>query len=346
MRPYTATLLAFSALLLVPVGQAQVGPAPVNLRTAGRYVILAKSAISTVPASAITGDVGISPAAATYITGFTLTDATGYATSPQVTGRVYAADMVSPTPANLTTAVSDMETAYTDAAGRPNPNFSELYSGNLGGRVLAPGLYKWTSTVSAPTSFSLVGGPNDVWIFQISGGLSMSAGVNVTLSGGAQARNIFWQVAGAITIGTDAHVEGVLLSKTAIHLMSRTSLSGRALAQTAVTLDMNTVTPPPAGSTTSSDAADRISRGITLDPNTPNPFTGTTRIGFVLPTPSVVRLAVYDLLGREVALLVSESLPAGAHMAEWDANAMPSGVYVYRLTANGQVQTGRMTHLR
>ncbi len=345
MHPYTATLLSLSALLLVPTGQAQVGPAPVNLRTAGQYTILAKTAITNVPASAITGDVGISPSGTTSITGFGLTQATGFATSTQVVGRVYGAEQAAPTPSRLTTAIGDMETAYTDAASRPNPNFSELYSGNLGGRALTPGLYKWASSVSAPTNFSLAGGPSDVWIFQISGDVGISSGVNMTLTGGAQARNVFWQVAGAVTIGTNAHLEGVLLSKTAIHLRTGASLTGRTLAQSAVTLDMNTITPPP-GPTTSSDAADRIARGVTLAPNTPNPFTEATRIAFALPAPSVVRLAVYDLLGREVAVLVSESLPAGAHVADWDASALPGGVYVYRLSASGQVRTGRMTRLR
>ncbi|MDZ7715322.1 MAG: Ig-like domain-containing protein [Balneolaceae bacterium] len=80
----------------------------VDLGTSGDYVILAKTAINNVPTSAITGDLGLSPAATSFITGFALTDNTGYATSDQVTGRVYAADMAAPTPSNLTTAVENM----------------------------------------------------------------------------------------------------------------------------------------------------------------------------------------------------------------------------------------------
>ncbi|MFA6508195.1 MAG: Ig-like domain-containing protein, partial [Treponemataceae bacterium] len=93
------------------------GPAPVNLKTAANFVILAKTAISTVPDSVITGDVGISPAALSYMTGFSETLAGVYATAPQVTGFLYAANMTPPTPANMTTAISDVEAAYTDAAG-------------------------------------------------------------------------------------------------------------------------------------------------------------------------------------------------------------------------------------
>ncbi len=347
MRTSTTTLFSIIAFLALapPAGAQALGPAPVSLGAAGSYAVLAKTAVSTVPASVITGNVGISPAAATFITGFSLTHATGYATSPQVTGRVYAADMASPTPANLTTAVSNMETAFTDAAGRPGPNFVELYVGNLGGKVLTPGLYKWSGTVTAPTSFSIAGGPNDIWIFQIAGDLSLSSNVNVTLSGGAQARNIFWQVSGAVSIGTNAHFEGIILAKTAIHLLNGASLNGRALAQTAVTLDMNTVTAP-AGPSTGNDAVEAPrSETLRLSGSYPNPFSGATHIGFSLSEPAMVRLEVYDLLGRAVAEIASAPLPAGAHALIWEAGAAPRGLYVYRLSANGVVRTGRVTLL-
>jgi hypothetical protein len=218
--------------------------AVVNLGQAVNYVILAKTAINNNPGSAVTGDLGLSPAATSYITGLALTNATGYATSTQVTGKIYAADMASPTPINLTTAVENMITAYNDAAGRPSPDFLDLGTGNIGGKTLTPGLYKWTTTVTLPSDIVISGGANDVWIFQISGDLTMSAAVNVTLSGGAQAKNIFWQVAGQATLGTTAHFEGILLSKTGITLQTGASINGRVLAQTAVILDSNAVTKP------------------------------------------------------------------------------------------------------
>jgi hypothetical protein len=218
--------------------------ATVALGESGNYVILAKTAINNVATSAITGDLGLSPAATSYVTGFSVTNATGYATSAQVTGKIYAADMATPTPINLTTAVNDMITAYNDAAGRPSPDFNELATGNIGGRTLTPGLYKWTNTVTAPANFSISGGPNDIWIFQIAGNLTISSAVNVTLSGGAQARNIFWQVAGQTTLGTTVHFEGTILSMTGITLQTGASITGRALAQTAVVLDGNAVSNP------------------------------------------------------------------------------------------------------
>ena len=218
--------------------------AVVDLGASGNYVILAKSAITNISTSAVTGDLGLSPAATSYITGLSLTNATGYATSAQVTGKIYAADMADPTPINLTTAVNNMITAYTDAAGRPSPDFTELATGNIGGRTLTPGLYKWSNTVTLPSSVTISGGANDVWIFQIAGDLTMSNAVNITLTGGAQAKNIFWQVAGTVTVGTTAHFEGIILSQTGITFQTGASFKGRALAQTAVILDMNAVTQP------------------------------------------------------------------------------------------------------
>ena len=223
----------------VPSGQSVV-----NLGSAANYVILAKTKISNIPTSAITGDLGLSPAATSYITGLSLTNATGYATAVQVTGKIYASDMAAPTGINLTTAVENMITAYNDAAGRPTPDFLELSTGNIGGKTLTPGLYKWTTTVTMPSDVTISGGANDVWIFQISQNLLMSSGVRINLIGGAQAKNIFWQVAGQATLGTTSHFEGILLSMTGITLQTGASFKGRALAQTAVVLDGNAVILP------------------------------------------------------------------------------------------------------
>jgi hypothetical protein len=223
---------------------APVGPAPVLLGAAGKYVILAKSAITNVPTSAVTGSVALSPAAASYITGFGMTKAGTRWTTPQVIGSVFAADNDAPTPSNLTTAVGSMETAYTNAAGRPTPTFLNLDGGALGGSPLTPGLYKWTSTVTIPANVVISGGANDVWIFQISGDLTMSANKGMTLSGGARAKNVFWQVAGLVDVGTGSHAEGVVLSKTAIKLGAGASINGRLLAQTAVNIASSTIKAP------------------------------------------------------------------------------------------------------
>ncbi len=218
----------------------------VDLGTAGNFVILSKSGIDTVPTSAISGDIGVSPIDSTAITGFSLTKhiSNTYATSSQLTGRAYAPDYATPTPFTLTTAVGDMETAYTDAAGRPTPDFTELNSGEIGGLTLVPGLYKWGGNVLISTNVTLNGTSTDVWIFQISGGIIQASGTRVLLAGGALPKNIFWQSSGAIALDTGAHMEGIMLCKTAITLATGASANGRLLSQTAVTLDASTVTKP------------------------------------------------------------------------------------------------------
>lgn len=236
----------FSLFFVTALDVSAAGPATVDLSSAGNFVILTKSGISTTGTTSITGDIGVSPAAATYITGFGLAmnSSNTYSTSNRVTGKVYAADYTAPTPTTITTAVSDMQTAYTDAAGRTLPTATELGSGNIGGMTLAPGLYKWSTGVTIPTNVTLSGSQNDVWIFQIAQNLVVSSSTSVILSGGAQAGNIFWQVAGQTTLGTNSVFNGNILDQTAIILNTGATLNGRALAQTAVTLDSNTVTKP------------------------------------------------------------------------------------------------------
>ena len=220
-----------------------IGTTAVDLGTAGDFVILAKTGISTEPASAIIGDVGVSPAAETYLTGFSQTDATGYATSSQVTGFLYAADMASPTPSKLTTAVADMETAYNFAAGRTEPDELNLLSGEIGGQTLTPGLYKWTSAVNITSDITISGTATDTWIFQVDGDLNLAAATSMILVG-ALPENIVWQVAGTVNMGTTSHFEGVVLGKTNVAMLANSSMNGRLLAQTSIALHQTTITQP------------------------------------------------------------------------------------------------------
>jgi hypothetical protein len=227
------------------------GPAVVNLGMAGNYAILAETLISTTSGTAVTGDLGMSPAAASFVQGFSLTlDAGECFSTPtpasMVTGKVYAADYNTngcPTPTNLTTAIGDMGTAYTNANGRA-PDYTELGTGNIGGMTLPPAVYKWSSGVLIPTNLVLSGGANDVWIFQIAGDLTVASGTRINLAGGALAKNIFWVTFGVADFGTTSHFEGVVLSQTSINLQTGASANSRLLAQTAVTLDANAVVQP------------------------------------------------------------------------------------------------------
>ncbi|MDZ4182508.1 MAG: ice-binding family protein [Candidatus Cloacimonadaceae bacterium] len=219
---------------------------PVDLGNAADYVILAKTGISSVPNSVVTGDVGISPAVASYITGFSLLihPSGTYSTSTQVVGKVYAADYLQPTPTNLAAAIGDLEAAYTDAAGRTLPDYLNLGSGDISGLTLVPGLYKWGTGVLISSSVTLSGDSDDVWIFQIGEGITMDTAASIILSGGAKPENIFWQAAGVVALGTSAHLEGIVLGATGITLGTGSTVNGRLLAQTAVTLDQSTVTEP------------------------------------------------------------------------------------------------------
>lgn len=218
----------------------------VDLGTAGNFAILAKSGITTTAGTMIIGDIGVSPIAASAIVGFGLVlDPSGeFSTSPMVSGQVFASDYAAPTPVTLGTAIGDMETAYTDAAGRMGPDSLNLSGGNLNGETLAPGLYKWTSALTITDSISLDGGgdPNSVWILQIDNRLILENGSSIILTGGAQAQNIFWQSVEGATLGTGSHFEGILLTATDIAVQTGASINGNLYAQTAVTLQSNSIT--------------------------------------------------------------------------------------------------------
>lgn len=216
------------------------GPASVYLGSAGSFAVLSQTGVTDVYRSAIVGDVGTSP-----ITGAAL-----LLNCDEVTGNIYTVDAAGPlpcastSPSLLGSAVGDMGFAYDDAAGRVSADFIELGAGEIGGLTLAPGLYKWSSDLNLSTDVTLSGSATDTWIFQVSGNLVEANAVRVTLAGGALAKNIIWQVAGSVTLGTNAHFEGVVLGKTLIAVNTGTTVNGRLLAQTAVTLQKNAITEP------------------------------------------------------------------------------------------------------
>lgn len=230
-----------------PKGAVCAGVSCVSLGTAGNYVILAKTGVSTVPNSTVTGNVGLSPAARGFLTGWSLiSEPTDTAfTSVQVVepGRLYAADNVGGTTAvDLTTAVGDMQTAYTAAAGKAGGSCPG--AGIMSGLTIAPGVHTCANGVTIPTSITLSGTATDVWVFQFAQGLTQSAATQVILAGGALPKNVFWQVAGAVDIGTTALMQGVILSQTSINLQTGATVNGRLMAQSAVTLNQNTITVP------------------------------------------------------------------------------------------------------
>lgn len=215
------------------------GPAPVDLGAAVNFVVLAESAITNVPTSVITGDVGLSPATGAGI---------GLSCA-QVSGVIYDVNDTGPLPCTvadpfrLTAAIRSKSIAYIDANSRA-PDYTELGAGNIGGLTLGPATYKWGTGVVIPTNVTLSGGPNDVWIFQIAQGLTVSSGVQVILAGGALPKNVFWATFAAADLGTTSKFKRVIISQTSITMKTGATTDGRLLAGTAINFDKNVVTRP------------------------------------------------------------------------------------------------------
>jgi predicted acyltransferase (DUF342 family) len=212
---------------------------PVTLGLTGGFAILSYAGISSTGPTSITGNVGVSPLAASYMTGFG---------TPNVVGQIFGVDATGPAgsvpyPSMLTVAMVDMTTAYNDAAGRTVDPIG--ISGNLGGRTLYSGLYKSNSSLeisAGDLTLDAQGDVSAVWIFQIASNFNMTSGRQIFLSGGAKASNIFWQVGSAATFGTTCTMKGTILAQTTITFATGASLEGRALARTAaVTLQSNVI---------------------------------------------------------------------------------------------------------
>ena len=257
-------LFLLSVAAMASVASAS-SPTAVNLRTAGDFVILAKAGITNVPGGVITGDIGVSPIAASAMTGLDLImdSSNEFSTSEQVVdGNVYAPNYMSPTGTKLTTAVSDMLTAYNDAAARPvtsgpfqgegagaGATYTNLGAGEIGGLTLTPGVYTYDINVGITgDDVTFKGGADDVFIIKTSKSVLQAAGTQVKLTGGAQAKNIFWSVAQEVNVGAGAHMKGILLVKTAVKFITGSSFEGRVLSATAVTLQEATIKQPAASS--------------------------------------------------------------------------------------------------
>ncbi|KAJ1464593.1 hypothetical protein T484DRAFT_3164825 [Baffinella frigidus] len=196
----------------------------------------------------------LNPVAATAMTGFNLIadSSNKFSTSTQITGHAYASDYTSPTPSTMTTAISDMQTAYNDAAVRPLSDGAniDIKGGLISGETLTAGVYNWGSDINIGSDIYLKGSSTDIFIFQTTGNVVVGSGAKVTLladdtnNGKPKASNIVWQVAGFVDAGSTSHLEGVFLVKSHAAFKTGSSLNGRVLAQTACTLDAATITQP------------------------------------------------------------------------------------------------------
>ncbi|MBN1982117.1 MAG: DUF3494 domain-containing protein, partial [Chitinivibrionales bacterium] len=325
-------LLTFTTLSIFSVAQSL---APVELRSASRFAVLSSSLISNIPQSFIIGDVGLSPASGSSITGLS---------SSEVTGTIYAVDETGPAgsvaaASMLSTAKGDLTTAFNDAAGRipiPTGEFLNPGAGNIGGLTLRPGLYKFTSEVSITGSdLTLSGSASDVWIFQIGTTFIVGNDIKVVLAGGALAANVFWQVGSSATLGTMSLVKGTIMADQSITINTGARLEGRALTRVAaITLATNTITKP---SETTFIQDDISSSGYLFQQ------TITDRsIEFTVPSSGRTTLSIVNLFGQEVALLFNSQTDAGRYyQVHLNENRLAKGFYFSRLESDGLVNLKR-----
>jgi hypothetical protein len=199
----------------------------VELGQASSYAVLSGASVANTvnaegaPHTTLRGDLGVSANA--QPTGFPPGIVTG-------TTRVGS---------TATQAHNDLIAAYNEVAARPG---GAAMAGDLIGLTLSPGLHTNVGAVANTGTVVLDGGgnPNAVFVFKIGGAFSMAAGARVTLTNGTQASHVFWQAAGAGSVGAKAKFAGTLMALDAIAVGAGTEFNGRALALNgAITLDSN-----------------------------------------------------------------------------------------------------------
>jgi hypothetical protein len=214
--PRSASVAAILAISMLAVGQIAIaaGPPPVGLGSAAPFAVLAGTpAVTNTGPTTITGDLGISPAAA--VTGFP---------PGTVSGTIHAADAVA------LQAKIDLATAYTVAAGLP----VTATHGTLGGLTLVGGVYNAGGVTLDLTGTLTLDGQNDpssVWVFQATSDLITASSSTVALINGASACNVFWQITSSATLGSGSTFVGTIMALTSITMDSGVTMTGRALAR-------------------------------------------------------------------------------------------------------------------
>lgn len=218
--------LAMVIPFLTPLASAAV----VNLGVASGFAVLAGSGITNTGTTTINGDVGSAPTPA--ITGFeTVT----------LNGVNHGGDAVT------VAAKANLSSAYDSLTGMASTStLAGAY--DLGGDILAPGVY--TAPVSlwinGTVTLNALGNPDAFWVFQIGSTLITGTDSMVTLTGGAKAENVFWQVGSSATLGTGSDFAGTIVALQSITSNTGATTLGRLLALNgAVTLDGNRITAVP-----------------------------------------------------------------------------------------------------
>jgi len=337
-----------TVLFFLPCSTLAATLLPVNLGSTADFVVLAGSLVSNIPGSAITGNIGLSPAAGSNITGIGLAELTGTIYTVDASGpagSVAAATM-------LTAAQGDLTIAYNDAASRtpvPAGPFLNPGAGDIGGMTLVPGLYKFTSGVDVSitgSNVTLTGGATDVWIFQISSTLTVGNGIQVVLAGGAKASNVFWQVGTSATLGTTSVLKGTIMADQSISLNTGAAVEGRLLARiAAVVLASNALTLPAEGTVATQSVVNHKRFGLLGIVG--NAHTQTTEIRYNIEKAGMVSLKVHNAAGLEVATFFSGHQDVGSHSLMLNPSKTTlmtvGGVYFVTLKSNGMESTQRLT---
>lgn len=211
-----------------------------DLGIAKSFSVMAYTSITSAPTSNIAGKVGLKPGVRALITLNPATEVSGGSS------QIYAGDDVGDPQNYITMAREDLIAAYRDAAGRtPDKDKLDAYKGNLGGKILPPGVYHWSNGASIPSDFSLEGNDSDVWIFQVDGDLDVAESIHTNLSGGAIPSNVYWQVSGKVTLGANSIIQGTVMDQLTFELKPNAQIVGRALSKNGkVLLSQNVISSP------------------------------------------------------------------------------------------------------
>jgi hypothetical protein len=275
-------LAATFAFVAFPAGAQAV---PIDLATAGPFVVLGGQEATNSGASVLYGNLGVSPG--TSLTGFD---------AAVVNGVTHNNDGVA------AQAQSDLTDAYDIAAAEPVAPADDLTGTDLGNRTLTAGNYGFTSTAQLTGTLTLdaEGDPNARFVFEIGSSLTTAPGSSVALINGASPCNVFWQVGSSATIDTTTAFQGNVMALTSIELKNGASVLGRVLARNGTVSLINNVldssmcnpgsttppgpggtsgsagTPPPTGGSASGDAP--LAGATSTPPATPTTPTTVARV--------------------------------------------------------------------